>query len=97
MLTFGRYTLRWSVGIYVGIESPNNLQLWFYFTRVKSDNIKDSVPTPTTEYWQSKGIAFGDVFFLAPLTVESLCQIKYTAKCAFIKILNQPPGQIHAK
>ena len=26
MLTFSRYTLRWSVGIYVGIESPNNLQ-----------------------------------------------------------------------
>ena len=30
-------------------------------------------------------ITFGDVFFLVPLAVESLPQIKYTAKCAFIK------------
>ena len=27
------------------------------------------------------------VFFLVPLAVESLRQIKYTAKCAFIKTL----------
>ena len=33
-----------------------------------------------------KGITFGDVFFLAPLAVESLRQIKYTAICAFIKV-----------
>ena len=33
-----------------------------------------------------KHIMFGDVFFLAPLTVESICQIQYTAKCAFIKV-----------
>ena len=30
-----------------------------------------------------KRITFGDVFFLAPLAVDSTRQIKYTANCAF--------------
>ena len=33
-----------------------------------------------------KRITFGDALFLAPLAVESLRQINYTAKCAFIKV-----------
>ena len=33
-----------------------------------------------------KRITFGDVFFLAPLAVESFRQIKYTAKCTFMKV-----------
>ena len=33
-----------------------------------------------------KCITFGDVFFLAPLAVVSIRQIKYIAKCAFIKV-----------
>ena len=33
-----------------------------------------------------KCITFGDVFFLAPLAVESLRQIKYTTKCAIINV-----------
>ena len=33
-----------------------------------------------------KHITFGDVFFLAPLAVESIHQITYTAKCAFMKV-----------
>ena len=33
-----------------------------------------------------KHITFGDVIFLAPLAVASLCEIKYIAKCAFIKV-----------
>ena len=33
-----------------------------------------------------KCITFGNEFFLVPLAVELLRQLKYTAKCAFIKI-----------
>ena len=33
-----------------------------------------------------KRITIGNVFFLVPLAVESPRQIKYTAKCAFIKV-----------
>ena len=48
-----------------------------------------------------KRITFGGVFFLAPLAITSLSQIKYIAKCEFKKTLkvdfNQPPNQIHAK
>ena len=33
-----------------------------------------------------KRITFGDVFFLAPLVVESPRKIKYTTKCALIKV-----------
>ena len=33
-----------------------------------------------------KCITFGDVFFLAPLVVVSIRQIKQIAKCAFIKV-----------
>ena len=33
-----------------------------------------------------KRVTFCDVFFLAPLAVESPRKIKYTAKCAFIKV-----------
>ena len=33
-----------------------------------------------------KCITFGDVFFLAPLAVVSICQIKYIAKCASISV-----------
>ena len=35
-------------------------------------------------YWIC--ITFGDVFFLAPLAVESFHEIKYTAKCAFMTV-----------
>ena len=49
-----------------------------------------SDPAPGTKQTEStnycKCITFGDVLFLAPLAVESLRQIKYTAKCAFIKV-----------
>ena len=38
----------------------------------------------TEEY--CKCITFGDVFFLAPLAVVSIRQIKYIAKYAFIKV-----------
>ena len=34
----------------------------------------------------SSGYCKRIAFFLAPLEVESLCQIKYTAKCTFIKV-----------
>ena len=33
-----------------------------------------------------KRIIFGDVFILAPLAFASIRQIKYIAKCAFIKV-----------
>ena len=33
-----------------------------------------------------KCITFGDVFFLAPLAVVSIRQIKYIAKCASISV-----------
>ena len=33
-----------------------------------------------------KRITFGDGFFLAPLAVVSLRQIKYIAECAFAKV-----------
>ena len=37
-------------------------------------------------YMYCKCITFGEVFFLAPLAVVSLRQIKYIAKYAFIKV-----------
>ena len=48
---------------------------FFYLEYIKSAN-----------YVKNKIITFGDIFFLEPLAVESLRQIKYTAKCAFVKV-----------
>ena len=47
-----------------------------------------------------KCITFWEVFILAPLAVEYLCQIKYIAKRAIIKVWIswfhiQPPNKIH--
>ena len=52
-----------------------------------------------------KCISFGDAFFLAPLAVVSIRQIKYFAKCAFKKRIKRqlkstpktPPNIVHAK
>ena len=47
-------------------------------------------PTKTHTFQEiyCKRITFDDVFFLAPLSVESLRQIKYIGKCAFINLNN---------
>ena len=50
---------------------------FFYLEYIKSANYV---------YVKNKIITFGDIFFLEPLAVESLRQIKYTAKCAFVKV-----------
>ena len=57
---------------------------------------KDGKKKSSMDYLNSycKCITFGNEFFLVPLAVELLRQLKYTAKCAFT---NQPPNQIHAK
>ena len=49
-----------------------------------SDQAPGTKQTESTNY--SKCITFGDVLFLAPLAVESLHQIKYTAICAFLEV-----------
>ena len=46
-------------------------------------------------------ITFGDIFFVGSLAVVSVHQIKYIAKCAFIKVwiswLKSKANKFHAK
>lgn len=56
-----------------------------------------NIPHTDNQMTYCKRLTFGDEFFLVPLAFESLRQMKYKAKCALIKVYNQPPNQTNAK
>ena len=64
----------------------NEKQWVLCITCINDCNQSNCTYDMVAQYRRYCNITFGNVFFLAPLAVESLHQIKYTAKCAFIKV-----------